>query len=84
MKLKITSHAWTFGIVKKMLVLLVIGQLCVVLWLLGLDYSKLFNVLVPLLIAAEIYSTLQNVYAYRTGEILPEYDVVSKIIKRAT
>jgi len=30
---------------------------------------------------AEGYSTIQNVYAIRTGKILPEFDVVSILIK---
>jgi hypothetical protein len=37
--------------------------------------------MIGLLIMAEGYSILQNIYAVRTGKILPEYDVVSMILK---
>lgn len=30
---------------------------------------------------AEGYSTIQNIYAIRTGKILPEFDVISLLIK---
>lgn len=33
---------------------------------------------------AEFYSIIQNVYAVRTGVILPEYDVISIALKRLT
>jgi hypothetical protein len=36
------------------------------------------------LIMAEFYSIIQNVYAVRTGIILPEYDVISIALKRLT
>jgi hypothetical protein len=36
-----------------------------------------------LLIMAESYSILQNVYVIRTGQKITEYDVVSKVIKAA-
>ena len=36
------------------------------------------------LIMAEFYSIIQNVYAVRTGVILPEYDVISIALKRLT
>lgn len=35
-----------------------------------------------ILIMSEGYSALQNIYAVRTGTILPEYDVISIIIKK--
>lgn len=35
-----------------------------------------------ILIMSEGYSALQNIYAVRTGVILPEYDVISIIIKK--
>ena len=37
-----------------------------------------------ILIMAEFYSIIQNVYAVRTGVILPEYDVISIALKRLT
>lgn len=33
---------------------------------------------------AEFYSIIQNVYAVRTGIILPEYDAISIALKRLT
>ena len=37
-----------------------------------------------ILIMAEFYSIIQNVYAVRTGLILPEYDAISIALKRLT
>jgi len=37
-----------------------------------------------ILIMAEFYSIIQNVYAVRTGVILPEYDAISIALKRLT
>ena len=31
---------------------------------------------------AEGYSIIQNIYAFRTGKILPEYDVISTLLKK--
>mgnify|MGYP000969740808 CR=1 len=36
------------------------------------------------LIMAEFYSIIQNVYAVRTGVILPEYDAISIALKKLT
>lgn len=35
-----------------------------------------------ILIMAEGYSIIQNIYAFRTGKILPEYDVISTLLKK--
>jgi hypothetical protein len=35
-----------------------------------------------ILIMAEGYSSIQNIYAVRTGKILPEYDVISIILRK--
>jgi len=35
-----------------------------------------------ILIMSEGYSALQNIYAVRTGVVLPEYDVISIILKK--
>lgn len=35
-----------------------------------------------LLIMSEGYSCLQNIYAVRTGKLLPEYDVISILLKQ--
>lgn len=37
-----------------------------------------------ILIMAEFYSIIQNVYAVRTGIMLPEYDAISIALKRLT
>ncbi len=37
--------------------------------------------ILSIFITAEGYSTLQNVYAIRTGKILPEFDVISIVLK---
>lgn len=78
----VTSHKITEGAMKKIFMLLMIASLCGFLFGIGLDPFPAFNFFVPILLAAEFYSIIQNVYAFRTGELLPEYDVISVLLKK--
>lgn len=46
-----------------------------------MDGSTYINAMLAILIMAEGYSVIQNVYAIRTGTMLPEFDVISTILK---
>lgn len=35
-----------------------------------------------ILIIAELYSIIQNIYTFRTGVLLPEYDAISIVLKK--
>jgi len=48
---------------------------------LGIEESKYTVAILSIFIVAEGYSTIQNVYAIRTGKLLPEFDVISLILK---
>ena len=39
------------------------------------------NVIIAVLTMGEMYSCIQNTYAMHTGVVLPEFDVVSKVLK---
>lgn len=47
----------------------------------GIPASHFMEWGLSILIMAEGYSVIQNVYAFRTGKVLPEYDVISIILK---
>lgn len=51
---------------------------------LKIDPEYYVQTVLSVLIMAEFYSIIQNVYAVRTGIILPEYDVISIALKRLT
>jgi hypothetical protein len=49
-----------------------------------IDPEYYIQTVLSVLIMAEFYSIIQNVYAVRTGVILPEYDVISIALKKLT
>ena len=51
---------------------------------LKIDPEYYVQTVLSVLIMAEFYSIIQNVYAVRTGVILPEYDAISIALKRLT
>lgn len=48
----------------------------------SMNPSWYVNTVLSILIMAEFYSIIQNVYAIRTGIILPEYDAISLALKK--
>jgi hypothetical protein len=49
-----------------------------------IDPEYYIQTVLSVLIMAEFYSIIQNVYAVRTGVILPEYDAISIALKKLT
>ena len=80
----ITSKRMTTGIVTKFVTLLCLLSGWLVINFLKIDPEYYVQTVLSVLIMAEFYSIIQNVYAVRTGIILPEYDVISIALKRLT
>jgi toxin secretion/phage lysis holin len=78
---KITSKRAWLGVITKSASLSAVLTIALIIKGLQLDTSFYLSAMIGLLIMAEGYSILQNIYAVRTGKILPEYDVVSVILK---
>ena len=66
---------------KKVATLMSILSIALILKGIGIDDHKYVTSVLGIFIMAEGYSTIQNIYAIRTGKILPEFDVLSLIIK---
>lgn len=73
---QITSRRMNSGIASKLLLLLI--PLAVALAAKGLDqdWSYLVSFCVSAMILSELYSFISNIYAIKTGDDLPEFDVI--------
>lgn len=84
----ITSHNLSMGVIKKILVFCVVVGLAIMIkgtaYVIGVDFegSGLLSLLLGILMIAEFYSICQNVYMFRTGVRVTEYDAISIIIKK--
>ena len=80
----ITSKRMTTWVVTKFVTLMFLFSGWLVINFLKIDPEYYVQTVLSVLIMAEFYSIIQNVYAVRTGVILPEYDVISIALKRLT
>ena len=80
----ITSRRMTTGIITKFVTLLCLLSGGLVINHFDLDPKYYIQTVMSILIMAEFYSIIQNVYAIRTGIILPEYDAISIALKKLT
>lgn len=78
----ITSHALGAGVLKKFCSVLIVYVLALIGKGIGIPPEHFVEWGLSILIMAEGYSSLQNIYAVRTGVVLPEYDVISIILKK--
>lgn len=78
----ITSHALGVGVLKKFLTVILVYTLALVGKGVNIPPAHFMEWGLSILIMAEWYSAIQNIYASRTGKILPEYDVISIILKK--
>jgi phage-related holin len=78
---KITSHDAWIWVIKKVATLISVLSVAFVLKGNHIDGDVYIGGILGILIMAEGYSVIQNVYAIRTGEILPEFDAISIILK---
>ena len=79
---KITSHALWLGVVKKIGTLIAILTIAFAFKALNINANTYIEASLALVIMAEAYSIIQNIYTMRTGLVLPEYDVISILLKK--
>lgn len=77
----ITSHDLGMWVLKKFLTVLIVYTIALVAKGVGIPASHFLEWGLSILIMAEWYSAIQNIYAFRTWKVLPEYDVISIILK---
>ena len=80
----ITSKRMNIGIMTKFVTLMFLFAGWLVINFFKIEPDYYVQTVLSVLIMAEFYSIIQNVYAVRTGVILPEYDVISIALKRLT
>lgn len=78
----ITSHALAIGVLKKFLTVILVYVLALVGKGVNIPPAHFMEWGLSILIMAEWYSAIQNIYAVRTGKVLPEYDVISIILRK--
>ena len=78
----VTSHRMKVGAVTKCGVMTVPLVMALTAKGLGADFNWLVSWTVSVFILSETYSIVANIYAARTGIILPEFDAVSAVLKK--
>lgn len=78
----ITSHLLSLGVIKKIGVITLIYTVALIGKWVRVPPEHVLEWGLSILIMAEGYSIIQNIYAFRTGKILPEYDVISTLLKK--
>ncbi|MFY4767447.1 phage holin family protein [Aliarcobacter butzleri] len=78
----ITSNKMKYGLISKLLLLLIPIVLAIGGKAVGADFHYVLMTGMTILIISEIYSIIGNIYATRTKEEFPEYDAVAMIGKR--
>ena len=78
----VTSHRMKVGAITKCGVLTVPLVMALTAKGLGSDFTWLVQWTVSVFILSETYSIIANIYAARTGILLPEFDAVSAVLKK--
>ena len=78
----VTSHRMKVGAITKCGVLTVPLVMALTAKGLGADFNWLVSWTVSVFILSETYSIVANIYAAKTGVIMPEFDAVSAILKK--
>ena len=78
----VTSHRMKVGAVTKCGVMTVPLVMALTAKGLGADFNWLVSWTVSVFILSETYSIIANIYAARTGIVLPEFDAVSAVLKK--
>ena len=78
----VTSHRMKVGAITKCGVLTVPLVMALTAKGLGADFNWLVSWTVSVFILSETYSIIANIYAARTGILLPEFDAVSAVLKK--
>ena len=78
----ITSNKAKYGIISKLSLIVLPVVMAAASKAIGQDAGTLFIWGMNLLIISEVYSVIGNIYTIRSGEELPEWDVISLLGKR--
>lgn len=78
----VTSHRMRIGLMSKLCVLTVPLVMALAAKGLGVDFAWMVNWSISLFILSETYSIIANIYTFRTGDEVPEFDAVSAVLKR--
>lgn len=78
----ITSFKASIWVIKKVLLLLVVLSIALMLKWIWINAEHYLSWIISILIVAETYSTIQNTYTVISWQILPEYDVISILLKK--
>lgn len=76
----ITSKRLSFGLVSKLLLLMIPISIALAGKSIGSDLEELVDSSFFILTASELYSVIGNIYAVKIGERVPEFDAVSVIL----
>lgn len=80
--LTFTSQKLTDGVIKKILVLIVVLSFAILAeYGVNLEIEEFLRWVFGVLMVAETYSIVQNVYVHRTGIMVKEYDAVRLLLK---
>ena len=77
----ITSHRWWLGMVKKVYTLIGILSLWLAIRWVGFDPTTFIAIVIPGFIAAELYSVIQNIYIFSTGEKVTEFNATKFVFQ---
>ena len=80
-KENITSRRWIAGFLSKLVVLLVPFTIALMAKGVDFDVKWFIGFSLSIMVIAESYSILGNIYTFKTGEAVAEIDAVSAIIK---
>jgi len=78
----ITSHRAWLWVMKKTSSFIIIMSLALVIKAMWLEADWYVKWVIWILIMAEFYSIIQNVYTLRTWVVLPEFDAISILLKK--
>lgn len=78
----VTSQRMRVGLMSKFGVMTIPLVMALAAKGLGVDFAWMVNWSISLFILSETYSIIANIYAFKTGNEVPEFDAVSAILKR--
>lgn len=76
-----TSHRWWLWLVKKIYTLIGILSVWLSIRWTGFDPTTFIAIVIPWFIAAELYSVIQNIYIFSTGEKVTEFNATKFVFQ---
>lgn len=77
LKQHIKSNIMKYGILSKLVLLLIPITLLITAKIVGIDFDNMVKISINILAISELYSIIGNLYSVRTAKELPEYDVLA-------